>query len=89
MQRLYPWENGQFGSKVKIAKKMRKTTLQVHWKCSMQETVRKNSQYWRNEMILKIGKNDHHAKAIAVAKWSGWVKNLKCEKHTKNTLQAH
>ena len=35
----------------------------------------------RNETILKIGKNGHYAKAIAFAKWSVWVKKLKCQKH--------
>ena len=41
----------------------------------------------RNEMILKIAylaKAIAHAKAIAFAKWSVWVKNLKCQKHAKN-----
>ena len=32
----------------------------------------KNTKYWRNETILKIG---HHAKATAHAKSSLWVKN--------------
>ena len=31
--------------------------------------------------MAKIG---HHAKAIAFAKWSVWVKNLKCQKGAKN-----
>ena len=37
----------------------------------------KKNQYWRNETILKIGhlaKAIAHAKAIAFAKWSVWVK---------------
>ena len=43
----------------------------------MQKTARKNTKESRNETILKI---DHlakpiaHAKAIAFAKWSNWVK---------------
>ena len=67
---LLPWQNGQFGSKIKSAKSMRKSTLEVDWKCSMQKGTRKNSQYLKNETILKIGKNGHQAKAIAFAKWS-------------------
>ena len=38
----------------------------------------KNTKYSRNESILKIGhlaKAIAHAKAIAFAKWSVWVKN--------------
>ena len=41
-QRLQPLQNGQFGSKKKIAKNMRKTTLQSHYTCSMQKTDRTN-----------------------------------------------
>ena len=36
---------------------------------------------------MKIGhlaKAIAHAKAIAFAKWSVWVKTLKCQKHSKN-----
>ena len=36
------------------------------------KTARKNTKYSRNQTILKIG---HHAKAIAFAKSSLWVKN--------------
>ena len=41
-------------------------------------TARINTEYSRNETILKIGniaKATAHAKAIAFAKWSVWVKN--------------
>ena len=60
--------------------------LQEQQSCSVQKTARKNTKYWRNKTILKI---DHtakaiaHAKAIDFAKWSVWVKNLKCQKHAK------
>ena len=66
---------------------MLKTILQDHWKCCVQKTVRKNIKYSINETILKIGhltKAIAHAKAIAFAKWSVWVKNYKCQKHVKN-----
>ena len=42
------------------------------------KTIRKNNKYSRNQIIFKI---DHvaqpvaHAKAMAFAKWSAWVKN--------------
>ena len=57
---------------------MRKTILQDYESCSVQKTARKNNKYWRNETILKIGhlaKAIAHAKSIAFAKWSVWVKN--------------
>ena len=79
--------NGQFGSKIKNPKNMFKTILQEHWSCCVQKTVRKKIKYSRNETILKIGhlkKPRAHAKAIAFAKWSVWVKNYKCQKHVKN-----
>ena len=66
---------------------MRKTILQDHYSCSVQKTAKKNIKYSRNETILNIGhfpKAIAHAKAIAFAKWSLWVKNLKCQKHEKN-----
>ena len=61
-----------FGSKIKIQKNMSKSILQIIPSCSVQETAPKNTKYSRNESILKIG---HHAKAIALAKSSLWLKN--------------
>ena len=57
---------------------MRKTMLQDYMSCSVQKTARKNTKYWRNETNLKMGhlaKAIAHAKSIAFAKWSVWVKN--------------
>ena len=58
-------QNPDFGSKIKIAKKMTKSIVQLIWSCSVQKTAAKNAKYSRNETILKTG---HHAKAIAHAK---------------------
>ena len=57
---------------------MQKTVVQDYYSCSVQKTARKNTKYWRNETILKIGhlaKAIAHAKSIAFGKWSVWVKN--------------
>ena len=57
---------------------MRKTTLQDYYSCSVQKTARKETKYWRNETFSRIGhlsKAIAHAKSIAFAKWSVWVKN--------------
>ena len=51
---------------------MSKSILQMISSCSVQKTAPKNTEYLRNETILKIG---HHAKAIARGKSSLWVKN--------------
>ena len=65
-------QNPHFGSKIKIAKNISKSILQIIYSCSVQKAAPKNTKYSRNESILKIG---HHAKAIAHAKSSLWVKS--------------
>ena len=57
---------------------MQKTILEEHYSCSVQETARKNTKYLRNETIFNIShlaKAIAHAKAIAFAELSVWVKN--------------
>ena len=78
MQSQKTLQNGQFGSKIKNAKYMRKTILREYQRFSVQKTAPKNTKYSRNETSFKIGhlaKAIAHAKAIAFAKWSVWVKN--------------
>ena len=77
-------QNGESGSNIKIAKNMRKTTLQAHYSCCIKELARKNSYYSKNKTILKTGQNGHHSWAIAFSKLAVWVKDLNCQKHAKN-----
>ena len=79
-------QNPHFGSKIKIPKNMSKSILQIIYSCSMQKTAPKNTKYSRNETILKIA---HHAKAIAHAKSSLWVKNQNSSKHVKINSTNH
>ena len=65
-------QNPHFGSKIKIQKNMSKCILENFYSCFVQKPARKNTKYLRNETILKIG---HHAKPIAHAKSSLWVRN--------------
>ena len=65
-------QNLHFGSKIKIPKNMSKSILEIISSCLLQKPALKNTKYSRNETILKI---NHHAKAIAHAKSSLWVKN--------------
>ena len=51
---------------------MSKSILQIIYSSSLQKTTPENTKYSRNESILKI---DHHAKPIAHAKSSLWLKN--------------
>ena len=60
-EKAIPMQNPHFGSKIKIPKLMSKSVLQVIYSCSVQKTAPKNTQYSRNETILKIG---YHAKAM-------------------------
>ena len=79
-------QNGQFGSKIKNAKNMRKTMLEEHYISSVQKTARKNTKYSRNERILKIG---HLAKAIAQQN-DQFVSKIKNAKNMRKTiLQEH
>ena len=61
MQSLQPLQNRHFGSKIKIPKNMSKSILEVIQSCCVQKTARKNTKYWRNETILKIG---HHMQSL-------------------------
>ena len=70
-------QKGQFGSKIFFFKNMPKINLQEELTCSVQKTAGKNSQYSRNETILKI---DHFGKSIAHAKGAVWVKNFFLQK---------
>ena len=60
---------------------MSKSILQIIYSCSVQKTARKKTKYSRNETIFKVG---HHAKAVAHAKSSVWVK----KKIPKNCLKS-
>ena len=77
---MMPTQNRHFESKIKIPKSISKSILQIIYSFSVQKTARKNTEYSRNESILKIG---HHAKAIVHAKSSLWVKNYNSKKHIK------
>ena len=67
-------QNPIFGSKIVIPKNISKSILQTIYTIAscVQKRAPKNTKYSRNESILKIG---HHAKAIAHAKSSLWLRN--------------
>jgi len=68
-------QNDHFGSKIKNAKKVRKTILRPHETCFVKKTAPKNTQFSENESILKMAKVGRDDEAIAFAKRSVWVKN--------------
>ena len=66
------------GQKLKMPKTCEKQFYKNFKVVLCKKTAPKNNNYSRNETILKIGhltKAIAHAKAIAFAKWSVWVKN--------------
>ena len=80
---------GSLGQKFKIkySKYMRNTNSTRTLELICAKNRSKNTKYSRNETILKIShlaKAIAHAKAIAFAHWSVWVKNSKFQKHPKN-----
>ena len=82
-------QNGQFGSKLKKEKHIRKTILQEHYNWSVQKTAPKNTKYSRNETILKVG---HFTKAIGHANARANVIALNIKNATKiqkTILQQH
>ena len=83
-------ENDQFGSKNKMAKNMRKTTLESHNNCSMQKTDLKNSSYSRNKRILKMRKKWPLGKGYSLCKMDSLDQKNKVAKNMrKTTLESH
>ena len=73
-------QNPHFGSKMKIQKNVSKSILQIIYSCSLLKTAPKNTKYSRSKSFFRIR---HHAKAIAHAKSSLWLKNENSKKHVK------
>ena len=81
-------QNPHFGSKIKIQKTSQNPFYKSFRVVLCKNPLQKNTKYSRNETIFKIG---HHAKAIAHAKSSLWVKNYNSKTlvkiHSTNHLQ--
>ena len=79
MQRLLPLKKMvSLGQKLQMAKTCEKPPYKNNRVVLGKKRLETNTQYWRNETILKIAnpaKAIAHAKAIAFVKWSVWVKN--------------
>ena len=56
MQRLLPLQSGQCGSKIKIAKSMRKTAVEAHYSCIMQKTAPKTGNIRKMKPFWKLAK---------------------------------
>ena len=68
----------RLGQKLKMPKACEKPFYNNITVVLCKKPLEKNAKYWRNETILEsrhLAKAIVHAKAIAFAKWSVWVKN--------------
>ena len=70
MQWLQPLQNRQFGSKIKMFKNMRKTSLAPQQICSIQKRTPRNTDIRKMTSFRKWAKYGHHANTIALAKSS-------------------
>ena len=61
-------QNAQSESKIKNAKKVRKTIVRSHQTYCVQKTAPKNASYSKNNSILKMAKTGQDACAIAYGK---------------------
>ena len=68
---------------------MRKTAVEAHYSCIRQKTAPKNSQYSKNGIILKIGKNGHPCKAYDLCKVVSLGQKLKMPKTCDKRLYKH
>ena len=75
------------GQRLKMPKRSEKRFFNNVAVVLCKKTAGENTEYSRNETILKIANLANaiaHAKAVALAKCSVWVKNEKRQKHGKN-----
>ena len=56
IQKLKPLQSGQFGSKIKIAKSIRKTAVEAHYSCIMQKTAPKTANIRKMRPFWKLAK---------------------------------
>ena len=84
-------QNRHFESKIKNAKKHAKNVSTKHCSCFKEKTARKNVNYSTKEIILKIGKNGHKAKAIALQTrhFNSNTKNAKKDAKKVSTNHCH
>ena len=70
MKRLLALQNGQLGSKIKIAKNRPKTSLETRQSCSLENTAPKSTEYSRNKKFLKLAKIGQNGKPTGFPNFS-------------------
>ena len=65
-------QNGQFGSKFKNAKKVRKMFLRPHWSGCVQKPRQKTPNSKKNREAFENGQNWSKGWVIAHGKWALW-----------------
>ena len=82
-------QNGQFGSEIKMARTVQKTTLQLYYSYSIQKTTGRNIQQSRNDKIMRSVKSGHFAMAIVRQNDQLWSKIKSSNNIQKTALQPH
>ena len=80
-------QNGEFGSEMKRAKNIQKTTLQPHSSYCIQKAARKNIQSSRNDKILRGVKGGHFARVIVRQNGQSGSEIKKAKNHSPTILQ--
>ena len=68
-------QNSQYGSRIKIAKNMPKTSLETCQSCSVEKMAPKKHQVIEKWQVFEKGQNWPQCKGCSFVKWSVWLKN--------------
>ena len=79
----------KFGAIIEIHKNMRKTTLQPHYSCCIQENGSISRQSLKDDKFFQSDKIGHLAKAIAFPTMLGFGLNLIFTKTSENRIYNH
>ena len=82
-------QNGQFGSEIKMARTVQKTTLQLYYSYPIQKTTGRNTQQSRNDKIMRSVKSGHFAMAIVRQNDQLGSKIKRSKNIQKTALQPH
>ena len=89
MQRLYSLQSGQFGSKIKIAKSMRKTAVEAHYSCIMQKNCSKKQLIFEKSHHFENWQKGPQCKGYSLCKMVSLGQKLKMPKTCDKRFYKH
>ena len=89
MQRLEPLQRGQFGSKNKIAKNMRKAAVEAYYSCFMQKTAPKKQLIFEKLDHFENWQKWPQCKGYSLCKMVSLAQKLKMPKTCDKRLYKH